>query len=127
MFRSGTWPSSGVHYIINIIKIIITTIKVFNSDCASSWFFFYIYEMHGENNIKYICVWYIYFKMLFRLWRASSIISVMFIVKPLVGSTLVDIVKCLMMMLRLSDVGDNCKGNEICTKLECAVMVHSLL
>jgi hypothetical protein len=31
-----------------------TAIKVFNSDCASSWsWFFYIYEMHGENNIKY--------------------------------------------------------------------------
>ena len=38
----------------------------------------------------------IYIKMLFRLYRALRIISVMFIVKHLVGSAFVRIIKCLL-------------------------------
>jgi hypothetical protein len=37
-----------------------------------------------------------YIEMLFRLYRALSIISIMFIVKTLVGSAFVHIIKCLL-------------------------------
>jgi hypothetical protein len=46
MFRSGTWPSSGVYYI---------KLRNAYSEGASSWFQFHfnLYKMHGEYNIKF--------------------------------------------------------------------------